>query len=142
MKPPEIYLKGSHGDFDTIVMEVRICRNRKDGTIWSLNDFQSPSDKELPQQWKGGGIQAIGSALVTEALRRAAFAFLLSYLSQPANSNFLGNYRKSSKEIQDKNEKLLTSMLEDSLSLSVKRLSLPVVREILAMLIAQIPVQG
>ena len=135
--PPEIYQKGSHGDFDTIVMEVRICRNRKDGTLWSLNDFQSSVDKELSLKWLGGGIQAIGCAFLTEAVRRSVFAFLLSYLSQSTNSQFLKNHRKASKPTQEKNETLLTTMLEECLSLSIKKLSLSATREILAMLMSQ-----
>lgn len=139
--PEQINTKGSNGDFDTVVVEVRICRNRKDGTVWSLHDLQDSTDQNLVQKWPGWGIQPISSAMLLEAVRRSAYVMVLSYVSH-TNPKFLLEYKESSGGKRGEMEALISTLLEDVLGRSVKRIGLSSVQEILAMMEPQIQPPG
>lgn len=135
--PSQITTKGSNGDFDTVTVEVRICRNRKDGTVWSLHDLQDQADEQLVRTWPGWGVQVLSSALTVETVRRAAYAFVLSYLSN-TNPDFLLTYKESSEEKRREMEVMIAGLLEEVMSRSVKRISHSSVQEILSMMEPQI----
>lgn len=131
--PNQIKQKGSDGDFDTVVIEVRICRDKKTGAVWSVHDLQEPSDYGIVQSWPGWGIQALNSALTTEALRRSVYSFLLSYLSH-TDPAFIQKYVLADPEQKITLENMVVSLIEETQTRSVKKMGLPVVKEILNML--------
>jgi len=134
--PPEINQKGSHGDYDTIVVEVRICRDRNNGHTWSGHDLQDQSDVEITQQWPGWGTQAINSALFLESLRRATYTLVLSYLSN-TNPDFLFEYQNNESR-RPELEKIIIDLTNQFLTESTKRFMPDVTKEILSMMSGQI----
>jgi len=134
--PAQINKKGSDGDFDTIVVEIKICRHRKDGTVWSVHDFQGDEDQDLASKWPVRGTQTINAALNLEALRRSAFTFMLSYLSN-TDPDFLSTYRDSDEEKRKEMGAKIAGLLEASLAQSAKRMGQSVVSEVLSMMADQ-----
>jgi len=136
--PNQIHGKGTEGNYDTIVIEVRICRDRETGAVWSLNDYQEEADLSMASQWPGGGTQAIASSLITEAVRRTTHSYVLSYLSN-TDPDFLRTYLEASLEKKREMETLLASSVEELLGRSVKRIAPSVAEEMLRMMSSLIP---
>jgi len=137
--PPEIYRKGTNGDFDTVVVEVRICRS-KTGAVWSIHDLQDGTDRMTSQKWPAWGAHEISSALVVEAVRRAAFTHVLGVLSR-SNPELLKVYVGATEKEKAEIETSLALAVEQVISQSVNRTTLSAVREILAMMVSQISPQ-
>jgi len=135
--PPEINSKGAHGDFDTVVLEVRICRQRSTGATWSVHDLQDASDTQLVQSWPGWGTREIATSLLLEAVRRTVYSFILSYLNE-TDPDFLGQYRSSSGETRQELETRLEGLIIDATQRLLKRMLPGALREVLAMLTSQI----
>lgn len=138
--PPEIYRKGSNGDFDTIVVEVRICRS-KTGAVWSIHDLQDDTDLATSQKWPAWGAHEISSALVVEAVRRTVFTYILGILSR-SNTELLKAYVDATEEEKSRIEAKVALAVEQVISQSVNRTTLSAVREILAMMVSQISPPG
>lgn len=135
--PNQIMSKGSDDSYDTVVLEVRICRDKKTGATWSVHDLQDETDQEIVKAWPGWGIHALSSALVTEAVRRTTHAFVLTQMSH-GDPGFLKRYLEASAEAKSEMEKTVGSAVEAILLKSIQKISVPAATEIITMMTNQI----
>ena len=68
--------KGTHEDYECLVIEVEICRDAIK-QVYSSHRPQTQADQDLAMTWPGGGQEHIAFALLTEAARREAILALL-----------------------------------------------------------------
>ncbi len=134
--PQQIHTKGDHGGYETIVLEVHICRAKKGG-IWSLNDFQALEDAQIARKWPTGGAGEIAQALFTEAVRREAF--LSSLVKMTENPQFLAGFREADEEGKKAAVKELVTALRFVFTQSLDKMGEDCVREVLSMMAGQLP---
>lgn len=134
MVPEQLWGKGEKDGYCTVVLSVRICRG-PNGEVWSVNNFDDKNDLSLTLNWPGGGARHISHALLTEAVRREAFACTLARMS--ANKTFLTEYVKAGENeraamASDLTEKVLAQFTD-----TAKKAVVPCTQEILDMLLKQ-----
>ena len=80
--PPMLpWQKGSHEDHAVLTVEVDVCRDLI-GRVFSMHRLQGEDDASVASTWPGGGHEAVGFALLTEAIRREAMLEVLILASQ------------------------------------------------------------
>ena len=136
--PPQINMKGKNGEYETVVIEVRICRG-PGGSLWSMHDVQSQEDAQIARKWPSGGVQQIAHALLLESIRREAFAS--SLVKEMNNPGFLAGWAKASRESKQTIEDEIVRSVREVMGKTTEKIGEGCVREVLEMLAGQLPLQ-
>lgn len=119
----------------TAVLEVHIDVDGHD-RVRSAHDFRNPTDAAVAAAWPGGGVRHVAHALLTEAVRREAYASALAAMS--CRPDLLAAYAQGGEKDRAVLEAELERTVAGVITDVVKRLARPAVRAILAMLENQI----
>jgi len=79
--PPRPWKKGRDGSYETVVVEVHVCRDEY-GRVWTDHNLQEELDTEIALTWPSGGQEQLAFGLLTEAVRREAMLEMLILLSK------------------------------------------------------------
>lgn len=137
-QPPSApWKKGKNKDMAVYTIEVHVCEQINTGTrkLYTYHDYQSEEDSKIARSLQSSGEEQSAHALLLNALRREFFVETIVKMNK--EPQFLKNYIEANKEEKHRIETELATNLLLTLTSIIRKMSVDVVREILARFITQ-----